>query len=102
MEDGVVVAELDVVRPHRLTLVVRTQDLTTAKDFGDEHSALSLRRGREEVQVLPDGAANGARNADVVLEAGPAQPNRLEDEVLHDGAAFAPELSVLVKNMVPG
>ena len=33
--------------------------------------------GRQEMQVLPDRAADGARNPDVVLEAGQAARERL-------------------------
>ena len=93
----VVVAELHVVGVDRLALPLLREDVARGEELGDEHRALALRGGREEVQVLPDRAAHGARDADEVLEPRPAALDGLEDEVLHHGAALHPEPPVVVE-----
>ena len=92
-----VVAELHVVPVHRLPFAVVGQELGRLEDLGDEHRALALRRRRQKVQILPDGAANGARNSDVVLESGPVRARPPGDQLRHHGAALDPELPVVAE-----
>ena len=100
MEDRVVVPEVDVVPIDRLALALLREQFGRLEHLGDEHRALALGSGREEVQVLPDGAANGARNADVVLESRPAAPNGFRNDLRHHGAAFDPEASIVAEGEV--
>src|SRR5918912_1238397 len=95
VEDAVIVAEADVVLADRLPLPLGAQDLARLEHLLDEHRALALGRGGEEVQVLPDGAPDRARDPDVVLESRPAAAHGFEDEVAHDRAALHPEAPVL-------
>ncbi len=95
MEHAVVVAEVHVVRTHRLSLTLRREDVARLEYFRYEHGALALRRGREKVQVLPDCAAHRARDPHVVLESRPAAACRLEYEVAHHRAALHPQSAVL-------
>ena len=44
------------------------------------------------MQILPDCAANGTRDSNVMLQAGPPARHGLEDQVLHHGAALRPQL----------
>src|SRR4051794_22672832 len=97
MEDRIVVAEVDVLGVDRLPLTLFGQDLCRLEDLGDEHRPLARRRRREEVQVLPHGAANSARDADVVLESGPATLDRLEDHVAHDRAALGSKAAIVTE-----
>ena len=100
MKDGVVVAEIHVARVDRLALALRAEDLARLEHLGDEHRALALGRRREEVQVLPDRAADGARNADEVLEPRPAAVHGFRDQVAHHRAALHPELAVVAPALV--
>src|SRR5688500_3559614 len=93
VEDGIVVAELHIIFADGLAFTFFGQDVARLEDLGDEHRALALRRRRQEVEILPDRAANGARNADVMLDSRPAKARRLLDEGLHDRAAFRAQLS---------
>src|SRR5689334_85347 len=52
------------------------------------------------MQVLPDSAPDGARNADVVLEARPREPHRFLNEILHDCAALGPQSPLGVEPMM--
>jgi len=72
MKNGVVIAELHVVGPDGLALALLGEDVARLEHFRDEHRSFAFGRGREKMQVLPDRAANSARNAHVVLEARPA------------------------------
>ena len=102
VEGRVVVPELHVRTVNRPALALFCQELRRPEHFGNEHRPLALGGGREEMQILPDRAANGARNADVVLEPGPPAANRLRNELRHHGATLDPELSVLAKREVRG
>src|SRR6185503_3784452 len=62
MKDRVVIAELHVVRPDRLPLTFLAENVTRLEDLGDEHRPLALGGRREKVVVLPDRAADRARN----------------------------------------
>src|SRR4051812_12422811 len=93
VKDRVVIAELHVIRFDHLPLTLRAEDFTRLENLGDEHRPLALRRRRQEVQVLPDRAANGAWNADVVLDTRPAARHRSLDELLDGCAAFRPQVT---------
>jgi hypothetical protein len=88
VEHGVVVAEPHVVGAHGPALVLLAEDVAPLEHVGDEHRAVALGGGREEVQVLPDGPAHRARDADEVLDPAPPALDRVEDEVLDDRAAL--------------
>jgi zinc protease len=49
------------------------------------------------MEVLPNRAANGTRDADVVLESGPPEPHGFRDDLRHHGAAFNPKSSIIAK-----
>ena len=102
VEDRIVIAEAHVVRIHRRSLAGLTADTARVEDFGDEHCALAFRRGREKMQVLPDRAADCARNADVVFEARPSRPHGITNQVGHAGATFRDASSIAVPCDVPG
>src|SRR3954465_12190041 len=91
VEDRIVVGKLHIVGTNSTALALGRQDVTRVENFGDEHRSLALGRGREEMQVLPDGAANGARNSDVMFETGPAPRHGFLDELLDGCAALGPE-----------
>src|SRR4051812_16625550 len=93
MKNRIVVAELHILRPDRLSLIFRAQDFARLEYFGDEHRAFAFGRRRQKVQILPDRAADSARNADVMLETRPAARDRSLDELLHGRAAFRPQVA---------
>ena len=95
VEDGVVVTEVDVIGANGSPLIVFTEDLARLEYLGDEHRAFALGCGRQKVQILPDGTANGARDAHVVLESRPAAAHRLQDEILDDGSALGPQRAMV-------
>ena len=95
MKDGIVVAEVDVVGPHGLSLTLLGEDLARLEHLGDEHRALAFGRRREKMEILPDRAADRARYADVMLQSGPSSGDRLTNQVLDDGAALGPELALV-------
>src|SRR5688572_25094088 len=68
MEDRVVVPELHVCRVDGPARALLGEKIGGPEGFGDEHRALAIRSGRQEMQVLPDRAADRAGNADVMLE----------------------------------
>src|SRR5215212_10691569 len=100
VQDGVVVSELHVRRVDGPARALLAEQLRRPEHLGDEYRALSLRRGREEMQILPDRAAHRARDADVMLEPGPPTSHRFGDDLGHHGAALDPELPVLAKAIV--
>lgn len=59
MEDRVVIAELEVADAGRPALAFLGEDLGGLGDLRDEHGPLPGRRGREEVEVLPERSADG-------------------------------------------
>jgi hypothetical protein len=81
MEDRLVVPELEVLDGDRLSLPLLGEDLRRFEHLFDEHRALSLRGGREEVEVLPERSPYRARNPDEVME--PPEPplDRVHDQV---------------------
>lgn len=89
-----VVAELHLIPTHALPLAGRQQQVDCGDDLGDEHRARALRRRRQEVQVLPDRTADRARDADIVLEPGPAGGNGRLDDVGDDCPALGIHASV--------
>ena len=52
------------------------------------------------MEVLPDSAANGARNSDVVFQSRPTASDRFSDEVAHDHATLAPHTAVIGESHV--
>src|SRR5690606_3543305 len=84
VEDAVVVSELEIVAVDGADDAILAQDLGGLDDLLDEHGALALRRGREEVEVLPHRAADAARDPDVVVEPAQASRNRGLDQVVVD------------------
>ena len=48
------------------------------------------------MQILPDGASDSARDANVVLETGPAATDRFENEILDDRSALGPQRADIV------
>jgi len=68
--------------------------------FFDEHGSLTFGRWREKVQILPDGAPDGARDADVMFKAGPTASDGFQDQVAHDDATLAPHPALFVKTNV--
>src|SRR5262249_10734058 len=70
MEHRIVVTEVHVVRSDGLALTLFGEDVARLEDLGDEHRALAVGRRREKMEVLPDRAAHGARDPDVMLQAG--------------------------------
>src|SRR5687767_8727785 len=99
VEDRVVVAEADVIGVDHTPHIVLAQDLAALERLRDEHRARAFRCGREKVQVLPEGAAYRARNADVVLESRPAGAYRLHDEVTDDGTALGPQQAIVAERV---
>src|SRR5688572_12376726 len=93
MEDGIVIAELHIVLADGLAFTFFGEDVARLEDFGDEHRALALRRRRQEMEILPDRAANRARNADIMLDSRPAKARGFLDEGLHDRAAVRAQRS---------
>lgn len=82
-----------VAEAHRLAVdararAIRAEQLDRLDDLGDEHRALAFRRGREEVQVLPDRAADGAGDTDIMLESRPSDGDRMPDEIGDDHATL--------------
>ena len=105
MEDAVIVAELDVVGVHGTPVALGAEDVARLEHLRDEDRALALGSRREEVEVLPDRAAHGARDADEVFESRPAASDRLEDQVAHDRAALDAQPAIRVplgvRSLVP-
>ena len=97
MKDRVIVAKAHILQIDRLPLTLLREELRRLEYFGDEHGALSLGGGGQEVEILPNGAANGARNADVVLQSGPTAPHSLRNELRHDCAALHPKASIVTE-----
>src|SRR3954471_11673899 len=95
MEDRVVIAEVDIVGGNRSPLVFFAEDLARFEYFGDEHGWWSDRCRCQEVQVLPNGTANSARNAHVMLESRPAAMHGLENEILDYRTALGPQRAVV-------
>jgi zinc protease len=98
VENARIVPESHVRPVHQMTLVPLIQELGGFEHFLDEHRALTLRRGRQKVQVLPDCPANGARDTDVVLQARQSATDRFRDEIAHDDATLAPHSALLVES----
>src|SRR4051812_32413782 len=97
MQNGVVVPKLHVVGVNGSSLVLLGQQFRGLEDFGNEHRPLPFRRGRKEVQILPNGAADGAGNTYIVFEARPSTTHGFGDELCHDGTALDPEAAVAMK-----
>src|SRR5688572_9514108 len=102
MEDRVVIPESHVRRVDGQARALLGEEVGGPEHFGDEHRALALRSGRQEMQVLPDRTADRAGDADVMLEPGPPTPYRFGDDLGHHGATLDPEQSVLAKGEVGG
>ena len=100
MKNGVVVPELHIRRVNRRPPVVLLQQLRRFKHLGNEHGPLPFRRGRQEMQILPDCAANGAWNTYVVFQSGPTSPNGFGDECRHHRSALDPHASINLKREV--
>src|SRR5512140_2599789 len=47
------------------------------------------------MKILPDGATNGTRNSDKMLEPRPAAMNGFRDQIPHHGATLHPELAAV-------
>src|SRR5438105_1192486 len=99
VEDGIVVTKAYVARVDQPAFSLLAQDVARFKDLRDEHRPLPFWSGREEVQVLPDRAADGTRDANVVLETRPAQSNRFLDEIFDNGAALGSQPTVCGKTV---
>src|SRR5690242_15693337 len=72
VEDGVVVTEADVIGADSPALIFLAEDFARLEHLGDEHRTFAFGGRRQKVQVLPNGAANGTRDAHVMLESRPA------------------------------
>src|SRR5690606_177679 len=99
VQDAVIVPEPEVRPIDRPALAFLRQDLGGLDDLFDEDGPFTLRRGREEVQILPHRAADGARDPDeVVKPAEPTRNGRLDqvvedlDAALHTDPAIVQEL----------
>ena len=97
VEDRIVIPERHVVAVDRPALAFLGEQVRRLDHFSNEHRTFTLGSGRQKVQVLPHGTANGARNANVVLEPGPAPPHRLGNDFRHHGAALDPEPTIVTK-----
>jgi zinc protease len=97
MEDRVVVPEVDVLPIDCLSLAFLREQFSRFEHLGDEHCSLALGCGREKMKILPDGAANGAWNADVMFESRPTKTNSFRNDLRHYRAAFNPQPPVVAK-----
>src|SRR5690625_4105655 len=68
VQDGVIVAEIEIVTLDICALAFSRKDFGTEHDLLDKHRPLALRGRREEVKVLPQAPAAGGRDADIMLE----------------------------------
>src|SRR5437588_3624809 len=68
MQHTGIVAELHIVAVDRLPITVFAEQLGGVENLGDKHCPLASGCWREKVQILPNGAAHRAGNADVMLE----------------------------------
>src|SRR5258708_6786649 len=105
VKDRIVVRELHIIRPDRVAFAFGAEDVARLEYFGNEHGPFASRRRREEVEILPDGATNGARNADVVFQTRPTSRNGFLDELLDCRATLRPQLAArarLSKLMMAG
>src|SRR5438874_852907 len=93
VKNGIVVCKLHIIGADRATIAFGGQDVARVEDFGDEHRPVSFRGWREKMEILPDGSANRARNAHIMLEAGPPARHSFLDQILDRSAAFRPELA---------
>src|SRR3954463_11467382 len=91
VEGAGVVAEFHVLTVYGPTLAIMCQQLRRFEHLGDEHGALARRCRRKEMQILPDGAADRAWDADIVLESRQSALHCLRDESRHHRAALDPE-----------
>ena len=95
MKSARVVPELHVIPVDGLSLAVLGQQLGRLEDLGDEHRSLSFGLRRQKMQILPDRAADGAGDSDVVLQSRPSALDGLRDQLCHHGTALDPELAVV-------
>src|SRR5690606_9607916 len=93
VESTVVVAEFEEVTVYDPALVVRIQDFRGFDDLFDEEGVDPVRC--QEVKVLPDGAADAARDTGIVLEPGETRDGRSFDEIRDRGAAFRCETATV-------
>src|SRR5512138_2200629 len=101
VKDARVVAETHVRVIGEVAHAALVEQLGRLEDLVDEHRPFAVRGRRQKMEILPDSTADGARNADVVLQARPSASNRLGDEVAHDNAALAPHAAIFMEANVP-
>jgi hypothetical protein len=100
VKDAGVVAKSHVLPTDGVPCTVLVEQLSRLEHFLDEHGPLAVWRWGEEMEILPDRTANGARNTDVVFQSRPAMSDRLRYQIAHDHATLAPHTAVFGKSHV--
>ncbi len=84
VEDAIIVAEPEVGTVDLLPDPLLRVDLRRFHHLLDEHRSVTSRGGGEEMEILPDGPADGAGDAGEVMEAAQASLDRGLDKVGED------------------
>ena len=102
MKNGIVVSESDIRGINVRALTGFTPDAARVEHLGDKHRTSAVGRRGQEMQILPDRSADGARDTDVVFQSRPAMRNGVADQIRHDRAAFGDASSITEPGDVSG
>ena len=99
MQNALVVSKLEILDAHGLAFAFFSQQVCRLEDLLDEDRSLPIRRGREEMKILPERAPDRAGDAHVVGKPPEPAGDRGVDEVWESLDARAREYSLVVQKL---